>query len=59
MFTKPNSSRTLERADPRQSILQNDLVIRISITTLIILAIILFLIVCFILIPPTYGYFHW
>lgn len=59
MFTKPNEPRTLERADPRENILQNDIIIRISITTAIILAFILFIIVCFILVPPTYGFLWW
>ena len=59
MFTKPEQKRTLERADPRESILQNDIIIRISITTAILLAILLFLIVCFILVPPTQGFYWW
>lgn len=59
MFTKPKEPRTLERQDPRENILQNDIIIRISITTAIILAFILFIIVCFILVPPTYGFLWW
>ena len=46
----------LYRADPRESILQNDIVIRISVTTAILLAFILFFIVCFLLVPQTYGF---
>ena len=43
MFTKPQPKARLERADPRESILQNDIIIRISLTTALILAMILFL----------------
>ena len=46
----------LYRADPRTSILQNDIVIRISVTTAILLAFLLFLIVCFAIVPQTYGF---
>lgn len=56
---KEQKIRTLQRADPRESILDNDIVIRISITTAIILVAILFIIICFILVPPTYGFFVW
>ena len=59
MFTKPEPKRTLERADPRESMLQSDIIIRISVTTAIILAFILFLLICLWLVPPTYGFFHW
>lgn len=59
MFTKPKEPRTLERADPRMNILQNDIIIRISVTSAIILAFLLFIIVCFILVPPTYGFLWW
>lgn len=56
MFTKPEPKARLERADPRESILQNDIIIRISLTTALILAMILFLAICFIVKGPTYGY---
>ena len=46
----------LQRADPRESILQNDIVIRISVTTAILLAFLLFVILCFALVPQTYGF---
>ena len=49
----------LYRADPRESILQNDIVIRISVTTAILIAFILFLIACFILVPATGGFYWW
>ena len=48
--------RTLERADPRESILQNDIVIRISMTTAIAIGMFLFLAICFIIKGPTFGY---
>lgn len=48
--------RTLYRADPRESVLQNDIVIRISMTTAIVLGMILFLAICFIIKGPTYGF---
>ena len=56
MMTKKEQPRTLYRADPRESILQNDIVIRISMTTAIVLGMILFLAICFILKGPTYGF---
>lgn len=56
MMTKKQQPRTLYRADPRESVLQNDIVIRISMTTAIVLGMILFLAICFILKGPTYGY---
>ena len=56
MMTKKQQPRTLYRADPRESILQNDIVIRISMTTAIVLGMILFLAICFILKGPTYGF---
>ena len=55
MMTKKEPAR-LHRADPRESILQNDIVIRISMTTAIVLGMILFLAICFILKGPTYGF---
>lgn len=51
--------RTLYRADPRENILQNDIVIRISVTTAILIAFILFLIACFLLVPATHGFYWW
>ena len=57
MMTKPKS--TLERQDPRESILQNDIVIRISVTSAIIIAVLIFILICFIVVPPTYGFFVW
>ena len=57
MMTKPK--RTLERQDPRESILQNDIVIRISVTSAIIIAVLIFILICFIVVPPTYGFFVW
>lgn len=59
MMTKPKQPRTLYRADPRESVLQNDIVIRISMTTAIVLAFILFLLMAFLLVPQTYGFFWW
>lgn len=59
MFTKPNNSRTLERANPAESYRHKDLLIRISFTTLLILAFIIFVIVCFLLVPPTHGFYWW
>lgn len=56
MFTKPQPKARLERADPRESILQNDIVIRISVTTAILLAFLLFFILCFALVPQTFGF---
>ena len=56
MMTKKQQPRTLYRADPRESVLQNDIVIRISMTTAIVLGMILFLAICFIIKGPTYGY---
>ena len=56
MMTKKQQPRTLYRADPRESVLQNDIVIRISMTTAIVLGMIVFLAICFILKGPTYGF---
>ena len=56
MMTKKQQPRTLYRADPRESVLQNDIVIRISRTTAIVLGMILFLAICFIIKGPTYGF---
>ena len=49
----------LNRVNPAESYLQKDLLIRISFTTLLILIAIAFILICFWLIPPTYGFFHW
>ena len=51
--------RTLYRADPRDSFLQNDIVIRISVTHAILIAFILFLIACSLIVPATNGFFWW
>ena len=56
MMTKKEQPRTLYRADPRESVLQNDIVIRISMTTAIVLGMIIFLAICFIIKGPTYGF---
>ena len=56
MMTKKEQPRTLYRADPRESVLQNDIVIRISVTSAIILALLVFVIICFLLVPQTYGF---
>mgnify|MGYP001771191831 CR=1 FL=1 len=56
MMTKKEQPRTLYRADPRESVLQNDLVIRISVTTAILLAFLIFFIICFALVHQTYGF---
>ena len=56
MMTRKQQPRTLYRADPRESVLQNDIVIRISMTTAIVLGMILFLAICFLLKGPTYGF---
>ena len=58
MMTK-KEPRTLYRADPRESILDNDIVIRISVTSAIILALLMFVLICFLLVPKTYGFFMW
>ena len=55
MMTK-KQPRTLHRADPRESVLQNDIVIRISMTTAIVIGMILFLTICFLIKGPTYGF---
>ena len=51
--------RTLYRADPRESILDNDIVIRISVTSAIIIALLVFVLICFLIVPKTYGFFMW
>ena len=51
MMTKKQQPRTLYRADPRESVLQNDIVI-----TAIVLGMILFLAICFLIKGPTYGF---
>jgi len=56
MMTKKQQPRTLYRADPRESVLQNDIVIRISMTTAIVLGMIIFLAICFLIKGPTYGF---
>ena len=58
MMTK-KQPKTLYRADPRESVLQNDIVIRISVTSAIIIAVLIFILICFIVVPPTYGFFVW
>jgi fucose permease len=58
MMTKKKET-TLHRADPRESILQSDIVIRFSVTTAIILTLILFVIICFLLVPATGGFYWW
>ena len=58
MMSKKEPVR-LYRADPRESILDNDIVIRISVTSAIILALLVFVIICFLLVPKTYGFFMW
>ncbi|MBP5424355.1 MAG: hypothetical protein J6Y78_18135 [Paludibacteraceae bacterium] len=58
MMSKKEPVR-LYRADPRESILQNDIVIRFSFSTAIVLAFILFLLFCFWLVPATQGFYWW
>ena len=58
MMSKKEPVR-LYRADPRESILDNDIVIRISVTSAIILALLVFVLICFLLVPKTYGFFMW
>ena len=58
MMTKKEPVR-LHRADPRESVLQNDIVIRISLTSAIILALLVVILICFLLVPKTYGFFMW
>ena len=58
MMSKKEPVR-LYRADPRESVLQNDIVIRISMTSAIILALLVFILICFLLVPKTYGFFMW
>ena len=58
MMTK-KQPKTLYRADPRESVLQNDIVIRISVTSAIIFALLVFILICFLLVPKTYGFFMW
>lgn len=55
MMTKKEPVR-LHRADPRESVLQNDIVIRISVTSAIIFALAIFVLICFLLVPQTYGF---
>ena len=59
MMMSKKEPRTLYRADPRESFLDNDIVIRISVTSAIILALLVFVIICFLLVPKTYGFFMW
>ena len=49
----------LQRHNPAQSYFNQDLIIRISFTTLVMLAFILFIIICYLLQPPTYGFLWW
>ena len=56
MMNKPKEPVRLYRADPRDSVLQNDIVIRISMTTALIVAMIIFLAFCFMIKGPTYGF---
>ena len=56
MMTRKQQPRTLYRADPRESVLQNDIVIRISVTSAIIFALAIFVLICFLLVPQTYGF---
>ena len=56
MMNKPKEPVRLYRADPRESVLQNDIVIRISMTTALIVAMIIFLAICFMIKGPTYGF---
>ena len=58
MMSKKEPVR-LYRADPRESILQNDIVIRFSFSTAIVLAFILFLLLCFWIVPATQGFYWW
>ncbi|MGN0106060.1 hypothetical protein [Methanobrevibacter ruminantium] len=53
------TARTLQRANPAESYLHKDLLIRISFTTLLILAFIIFVIVCILLVPATHGFYWW
>ena len=55
-MNKPKEPVRLYRADPRDSVLQNDIVIRISMTTALIVAMIIFLAFCFMIKGPTYGF---
>lgn len=57
MLGRNNGPVRLERAEPTTSLLEKDLVIRISFTALIILGMLIFLMVCFMIQPMTYGWF--
>ena len=56
MLGRNNGPVRLERAEPTTSIFEKDLVIRISFSALLILGMLIFIMVCFIIKGPTYGY---
>lgn len=56
MLGRNNGPVRLERAEPTTSIFEKDLVIRISFSALLILSMLIFIMVCFIIKGPTYGY---
>lgn len=54
MLNRPKQKQTLERQRP--SFWQHELGIKISLTILIILALIVCIVIIFMICPPTYGY---
>ena len=56
MLGRNNGPVRLERAEPTTSLFEKDLVIRISFTALLILAMMIFVGLCFLIKGPTYGY---
>ena len=56
MLGRNNGPVRLERAEPTSSLFEKDLVIRISFSALLILGMLIFLMVCFLMKGPTYGY---
>lgn len=56
MLGRNNGPVRLERAEPTSSLFEKDLVIRISFTALLILAMMIFVGLCFLIKGPTYGY---
>ena len=57
MLRKTQEPARLQRAPATGSILEKDIVIRISVYSAIIMALVIFVGLCFILTNPTYGFF--
>lgn len=56
MLRKTQEPVRLQKAPTASSILQKDIVIRISVYTAIIMALVIFVALCFMLTQPTYGF---